>query len=124
MDGRLMIFDGDCAFCSSSARVLRRISRNRIPIRPYQFLKLEDFGLSAELTSKAVYYISGDRRYVAADAIARFLIESKTIWSLAGRILLIPGIRQIAKIVYYWIARNRHRLPGGTPECSLGSSDR
>lgn len=116
-----MIFDGDCAFCSSSARVLRKMTKNRIPIRPYQFLKLEDYALNSELTSKAVYFVDGKTNYVAAEAIAKFLIASKTAWALGGRALLLPGVRALAKRVYYWIAKNRHRLPGGTPECSLGS---
>ena len=118
---QLMIFDGDCAFCSSSARVLRKMTGNRIAIEPYQFLKLEKFDLSEELTSKAVYYVSNQKTYIANYAIAQILIESKSIWSLAGRLMNLPGIRTIANWVYYWVARNRHRLPGGTPECSLRS---
>jgi predicted DCC family thiol-disulfide oxidoreductase YuxK len=119
MDTALMIFDGDCAFCSSSARVLRKMTKGRIPIEPYQRLDLDKYGLAPELTSKAVYYCSGTATFVAAEAIARFLIDSKTIWAAAGRLLLVPGIRWLARIVYYWVARNRYRLPGGTPECQI-----
>jgi predicted DCC family thiol-disulfide oxidoreductase YuxK len=118
----LMIFDGDCAICSSSARVLRKMTKDRIAIEPYQFLKLSDYGLTESDTSKAVYYIS-DKTYVANRAIAQFLIDSKTIWGLAGRLINLPGMNRIAHRVYYWIARNRHRLPGGTPECSLRSNE-
>jgi predicted DCC family thiol-disulfide oxidoreductase YuxK len=51
MESKLMIFDGNCAFCSSSAKVLRKMAKNRIAIRPYQLLKLSDYGLNSELTS-------------------------------------------------------------------------
>lgn len=115
---QLMIFDGDCAFCSSSARLLKKMTKSRIAIEPYQFLNLQEFGLSEELTSKAVYYVS-DQNYVANKAIARALIDSKTSWSILGHLMNLPLIRSIAGWVYYWVARNRHRLPGGTPECSI-----
>ena len=119
MESRLFIFDGDCAFCSSAARVFRKMIRGRVPVTPYQHLDLASLGLSEELTSKAVYYVRDGRFLVAAEAIAQLFIDSKTIWALAGAVLKLPGVKQLARVVYYWIAANRHRLPGGTPECSL-----
>ena len=119
---QVLIFDGDCAFCSSSARLLRKMTKNKIAIEPYQKLDLEALNLSAELTSKAVYFVSGGTRFVAAAAIAQALIESKTPWALAGWFLKLPVIRNIAKPIYYLVAANRHRLPGGTPECRLPQS--
>lgn len=113
-----MIFDGDCAFCSSSARILKKITRGKIAIEPYQLLDLKLFGLTEDQTSKAVYYI-GKKTYVANRAIAQFLIDSKTVWAVFGLLINLPIISWVAEKVYYWIAKNRHRLPGGTPECSL-----
>jgi predicted DCC family thiol-disulfide oxidoreductase YuxK len=98
------------------------MTKNRIPIEPYQKLDLESLGLTSELTSKAVYFVSGNTRFVAAAAMAQALIESKTIWALAGWFLKLPVIRSIAKPVYFLVAANRHRLPGGTPECQLPQS--
>jgi predicted DCC family thiol-disulfide oxidoreductase YuxK len=119
---QVLIFDGDCAFCSSSARLLRRMTNNKIAIEPYQKLDLGSLGLTSELTSKAVYFVSGSKRFVAAAAIAQALIESKTIWALAGWLLKLPVVRNIAKPIYYLVAANRHRLPGGTPECQMPES--
>jgi predicted DCC family thiol-disulfide oxidoreductase YuxK len=119
MDARLFIFDGDCAFCSSAARVFRKMIKEQVPIRPYQKLDLASLGLSEELTSKAVYYVRDGKYFVAAEAIAQLFIDSKTIWRVAGYLLRVPGINHLAERVYYWIAKNRHRLPGGTPECSM-----
>ncbi|MDB4018655.1 DUF393 domain-containing protein [Aquiluna sp.] len=121
---QLLIFDGDCAICSTSARVLKKMIKDRIAIKPYQRLDLAEYGLSSELTSKAVYYISGKKRYVAAAAMAQVLIDSKTIWAVAGWFIKLPLIRTLAKRVYYVIAANRHRLPGGTPECQLPDNER
>jgi predicted DCC family thiol-disulfide oxidoreductase YuxK len=119
MEKRVFIFDGDCAFCSSAARVMRKMTREVTPIRPYQKLDLPALGLSSELTSKAVYYVRDGKYLVAAQAIAQLLIDSKTVFSIFGLILKLPVIRSLAKNVYYWIAKNRHRLPGGKPECKM-----
>jgi predicted DCC family thiol-disulfide oxidoreductase YuxK len=122
MSKQVLIFDGDCAFCSSSARLLRKITKNKIVIEPYQKLDLESLDLTTELTSKAVYFVSSGKRFVAAAAIAQALVESKTPWAIAGWFLKLPVIRNIAKPIYYLVAANRHRLPGGTPECQMPQS--
>jgi len=119
---QVLIFDGDCAFCSSSARLLRKMTKNKIAIEPYQKLDLESLDLTTELTSKAVYFVSNGKRFVAAVAIAQALVESRTPWALVGWFLKLPVIRNIAKPIYYLVAANRHRLPGGTPECQLPQS--
>jgi hypothetical protein len=34
-------------------------------------------------------------------------------------VVRLPGIRAGARVVYRWVSRNRHRLPGGTPACAV-----
>jgi predicted DCC family thiol-disulfide oxidoreductase YuxK len=115
----VFIFDGDCAFCSSSARVLRRMTKNKIAIEPYQFLELAAYGLTAEQGSKAVYFVTQTETFSAAKAIAKCLMAAKTPWSVAGFLMNIPVVISFAELVYVLVAKNRHRLPGGTPECSI-----
>lgn len=115
----VLIFDGDCAFCSSSARLLKKLTKNRIAVEPFQFLQLADYDLNQELTSKAVYYVTKTETFVAARAIARALIDSRTPWAIAGFFMNLPVVVSFAELVYYWVAKNRHKLPGGTPECAL-----
>ena len=95
------------------------MTRSRVPVLPYQRLELAEYSLSKELTEQAVYYVRDGQTWAAADGIAHCLIDSRTFWSLAGRALLLPGICQLARVVYFWVATNRHRLPGGTPECRI-----
>lgn len=95
------------------------MTRELTPIRPYQKLDLVALGLSAELTSKAVYYVRDGKYLVAADAVAQLLIDSKTVYGVLGVILKLPLVKPLARRVYYWIAKNRHRLPGGKPECKM-----
>jgi predicted DCC family thiol-disulfide oxidoreductase YuxK len=115
----ILIFDGDCAFCSSSARVLRKMTRNKVAIEPYQYLDLADYSLTQDQTSKAVYFVTPTDTFSAAKAIARCLIDARTPWSIAGFLLNIPVVISVGELVYTWVSKNRHRLPGGTPECSL-----
>jgi predicted DCC family thiol-disulfide oxidoreductase YuxK len=115
----IFIFDGDCAFCSSSARLLRKITKQKIAIEPYQFLDLASYGLTSEQTARSVYYVTQTESFSAAKAIARCLIDARTPWSIAGFLMNIPVVISVAELVYGWVANNRHRLPGGTPECSL-----
>jgi hypothetical protein len=36
--------------------------------------------------------------------------------------MALPGIRQLAGVVYRLVAKYRHKLPGGTPACKLPQS--
>ena len=53
------------------------------------------------------------------DAIAALLRTSHRAWRLIGRLLQLPPVRALAWPGYRWVARNRHRLPGGTAACAL-----
>lgn len=60
-------------------------------------------------------------RWVGADeAIAAMLGAVGPPWRIAGRALLLPGVSRLAAAGYRLVARNRHRLPGGTPACATG----
>ena len=115
----ILIFDGDCKFCSSSARAFVRMTKNRIAIAPYQRADLAALGLTLAEFEQAVQYVSDKGIQSGHLAIAQGLIDSNTIWSLAGYVLKWPVVTSVAFVVYHWVAKNRHRLPGGTPACSI-----
>ncbi|SCX08019.1 Predicted thiol-disulfide oxidoreductase YuxK, DCC family [Candidatus Aquiluna sp. UB-MaderosW2red] len=120
MDMPILIFDGDCAFCSSSVRVLRRmIGSKRIHTQPYQRLEPALYGLSEKECSEALRFVSERGKFQGSEAVAQVLIESKTPWLIAGRILNLPIISSLANLTYKKIAANRDKLPGGTPECKI-----
>jgi predicted DCC family thiol-disulfide oxidoreductase YuxK len=120
MDKPILIFDGDCAFCSSSVRVLRRmIGSKRILTQPYQRLKPAEYGLTEKECSEALRFVSKNGNFAGSKAVAQVLIESRTPWLVAGRILNLPIISSLANLTYTQIAANRDKLPGGTPECKI-----
>lgn len=115
----LLVFDGDCGFCSTSARAGRRWLR--LPhVEPWQFLDLDALGVSEEACTDAVQWIGVDGEVVSAEhAVIAALRHAGGVWKLLGSMLALPGVRALAGVVYRWVARNRYRLPGGTAACRL-----
>ena len=120
----LLIFDGDCAFCTSSVRFIERRIRRHPRIQSWQRSDLAKLGLTQEQCETAVQLIENGRVTSAHVSIARLLIYGKLGWAVLGYLLLVPGIKQIAGVVYRWVAKNRDRMPGGTAECALPQSER
>lgn len=116
----VLLFDGDCAFCTSCARLLERIGP-RAEIVPWQHADLDELGITAAQAAEAVRWIEPDGTIRAGhEAIAATLSTAKRPWRITGRAILLPGISPLAAAAYRLIARNRHRLPGGTPACATG----
>ncbi|HZX53950.1 MAG TPA: DUF393 domain-containing protein [Ilumatobacteraceae bacterium] len=117
----VLLFDGDCSFCTSCVEWMRRHIRRLDQTVPYQFADLPALGVTAEQCAMAVQWIGSDGKVRSAHlAVAQVLIDAGTGWAVIGRAMLLPGLRQVSGVVYRWIARNRSRLPGGTPACSIG----
>jgi predicted DCC family thiol-disulfide oxidoreductase YuxK len=118
----LLVFDGDCAFCSSTVWWAQRHIRRLPPCAPYQSADLASLGLTAEQCEAAIQFVAADGRLFSAhDAVAEVLRRAGKGWWLLGSLLRMPGVHGLGGVMYRWIARNRHRLPGGTPACSLNN---
>jgi predicted DCC family thiol-disulfide oxidoreductase YuxK len=116
----ILLFDGDCAFCTTCANWAKRHIRRLDPIEPYQFADLDALGVTAEQCESAVQLVGSDGTVVSANlAIAQVLIDAGKGWRVIGLAMRLPGLRQVSGLMYRWVARNRHRLPGGTPACSI-----
>ena len=122
----VMLFDGDCAFCSSSARWLQRWVKPSCRVVPYQHTDLSQWQVTAERAAREVLWV--DRRddvvliRGGAQAIACALRTGVAPWPAVGVALDLPAIRVAASAVYRWVAAHRHRLPGGTPACRLDAA--
>ena len=117
MSARL-VFDGDCGFCTSSANWLAK--GDRVAIVPWQFLDLDAVGLTVEQVSTSVWWLQDERPAEhSSRAIGRALVVRGGVFAWMGRILMVPVVRPPADAVYRLVARNRHRMPGGTPACQM-----
>ena len=115
------VFDGDCGFCTSSAHwIEHRLPAGTARFAPWQRLDLDELGLTpADLEAAAFWVEPGGRRQRGHRAIGAALATAPGFWGLAGRAILVPPLSWLARPVYALIARNRHRMPGGTPACKL-----
>jgi predicted DCC family thiol-disulfide oxidoreductase YuxK len=115
----VLVFDGDCAFCTSSAHLLERIGP-AAEIVAWQLADLDELGITAAQATEAVQWIEADGTVRSGhEAIAAALGTAGWPWRVASRVILLPGISTLAAATYRLIARNRHRLPGGTPACEV-----
>jgi predicted DCC family thiol-disulfide oxidoreductase YuxK len=120
----ILLFDGDCGFCTTSARFIERHVPSTAEILAYQFADLEALGTTADRASREVLWVRGDRVRGGAQAIAGLLIDAGGLWRVLGLVIRLPPFRWIAAGVYHLITVNRFRLPGGTPACALPPRER
>lgn len=122
----MLLFDGDCGICSACARWIDRHIPTPIAVRAWQLSQLEPLRVEVAEVEEAVVLVDVTLRHAAGpDAVAGLLRSSTSaMWRTCGRILALRPVLAVAWPVYRWIARNRHRLPGGTPQCSLPVAER
>ncbi|MBR7836673.1 DUF393 domain-containing protein [Actinospica durhamensis] len=118
-----LVFDGDCAFCTSSVHFAQRHCRPAVRFVPWQELDLEANGLTYDQVTTAVRWLAPDRADgripAGAAAVGRVLLRSRWPWRGFGAVLLIPPFSWLGAGAYKLIAANRQRLPGGTPACAV-----
>jgi predicted DCC family thiol-disulfide oxidoreductase YuxK len=120
----VLLYDGDCAFCTTCARVLERIGPDA-EIVAWQLTDLTELGMTEEQAAEAVQWVQVDGAVRSGhEAIAAVLQTAGGIWRIVGRMFLLPGISWMAARVYRLVADNRQRLPGGTPACAGAERDR
>jgi predicted DCC family thiol-disulfide oxidoreductase YuxK len=116
----VLIFDGDCGFCTSAANTV--VARSSVPIDAvaWQLTDVSDFGLAEAQTAARVYFVTGGEAFGGHLAFAQILLAQRN-WALkaGGWLLTAPPFCWLGSIGYTLVARFRHRLPGGTPACAV-----
>jgi predicted DCC family thiol-disulfide oxidoreductase YuxK len=121
----VFLYDGDCAFCTSCARFIERRIPTAAEVTPWQFADLDGLGVTQAQAEAAVVWVALDGDTAAGpDAVVRLLVDAGSFWRPLGRILGLRPVGWVAWPVYRWVARNRHRMPGGTAACSLPQAER
>jgi predicted DCC family thiol-disulfide oxidoreductase YuxK len=122
----VLLYDGDCAFCTRCAHVVKRIGPDA-EIVAFQLTNLGELEMTKEQAAAALQWVEVDGTVRSGhEAIASMLSSAGRIWKIVGRAVLLPGISWMAAEVYRLVAKNRHRLPGSTPACAAtdGGRDR
>lgn len=121
LDRHVLIYDGDCAFCTLWVNRLR----DALPAFPRavtsQSIDPDEYALSADELARYAWYITPQHQYAGHLATSALLrAQPRVGLRFLGWLLATWPISPIAAGVYHLIARYRHRLPGGTPACDPG----
>ena len=116
----VLIFDGDCGFCTTTANWIEKNSRIAVEIQPYQWAKLADFGLTEKEAADKVQLVVDGKIFAGHHCMAKLLlIQPNLLLRFVGAVMVMPGVDPISAKVYAWVAANRQELPGGTPACKM-----
>lgn len=115
----VLVFDGDCGFCTHSARWAQtRFGLEHV--QPWQALDLAEYGLTEQQCQSAVQWVDADGTASSGhEAVAAVLNQGGPAARAIGRIGLLPGVSTLAALAYRGVARIRHRLPGATDACRI-----
>ena len=120
----LLIFDGDCGFCSRCARFVARRLPTGAEVKPWQRTDLAAYGVAPEQAQYEIVWVGADGRIDGgAQAIARLLLDCGRLWTLPGLLLRVPPFRWLGHGLYRLVANNRYRLPGGSAACKVPSAE-
>jgi len=125
LSGVIIVFDADCGVCQASVAWAKKRDRRGV----LQFVGNDapelPAGVSREETQHTMVVLDGARKLVRADGVARVLRELGG-WAVAGAVLRVPGIRQLANRGYDRFATNRHRVSAalGLRACQLPQKGR
>jgi predicted DCC family thiol-disulfide oxidoreductase YuxK len=115
----VLIFDGDCGFCTWTAEWARRRLPLDVDVTPWQFVEdLSRYGLTQDDVARYAYWVDEHgRSHRGHLAVAEAWRAMGGVWRVLGAVIHVPPVSWLAAVVYSFISRIRHRLPGSTPAC-------
>ena len=121
----LLIFDGDCGFCTRTALWIERRLPPEARVEPWQSLDLASLGLTEADVNTAAWWQAHDGAQPVRGhtAVGQSLIAAGGLWKPIGWLIAHPPVGWIARLAYALVARNRSRMPGATDSCRLDTPD-
>ena len=118
--GGIILFDGTCAFCERSVRLIATRDNGYFRFgasqNPEGRALLEQFGTSRE-AARSIILIEGDRIHLRSDAVLRIARRMRAPWKYAGVFLWVP--RPVRDVVYRLVAAIRIRIAGTSNACEI-----
>lgn len=111
----IVLYDGECALCQKSVRLLRRLDwRKRLAYhdaRDVGHLPPTSVTLEPNRLLEEMHVLTADRTQALAgfQAIRRIAWLVPLLWPIAP-LLYLPGVPRLGQRVYLWIAQNRFGL--------------
>ena len=117
----VLIYDGDCQFCRLSLDYGIRILKNFPLYVAFQRINPQDFGLTQDQVRSQIWTVRAGKPPSGGHLAVGVLLamQSNPFYRVLGWLVRTPPTSWLAKKLYFFIAANRHRLPGGSRECKL-----
>lgn len=121
---QVLIYDGDCKFCQLSLEFGIRHLKTFPKYVAFQKIDPTKFGLTIDQVRTQIWLVdqgSGSTKpkggHLAAGQI--LTMQRNLFYKALGWLIKTPPTSFLADVVYRWVAKNRHRLPGGSRQCKL-----
>lgn len=126
LDRPTYLVDGRCGFCVTWMRRVQRLFPGTFDAVSLYDFDLASVDLDLEQCTRVGHFLKPvDGRILirsGSQSWAGILLEQGPAVSWVGRLMGRPPVRAVADLVYSSVARNRQRLPGGTPVCSANET--
>lgn len=108
-----LIYDDTCPICLASIEKLRQTDTlglvEAVPLSDPKLPHGKNIPSEHELRNAVHLFDDTGKMYRGADAVARLMsIFPKSAW--LGKLMQLPGVRQVARGVYALVAKNRVNL--------------
>jgi predicted DCC family thiol-disulfide oxidoreductase YuxK len=115
----LVIFDGTCAFCQRSIRIVRALDWLRLlPAEDFVTASARDPRVARSALDEGIRVQSRDGSMsIGIDAV-RAMTLRMPLFAWLGVLLYVPPVRWIGGKAYAWISARRHAL-GGKASCEI-----
>ncbi len=126
----LVLYDGHCAFCQRSVRLLRRLDwlgkLSYLDFRDEQRLAAEKIPIPPARLSEEMHLIApGERKFYHGFGALRWIAWRLPVLWLAAPLFYLPGVPEFGQRAYLWVARNRFQLvPCHGGVCSLPRNEK
>lgn len=118
-----LVYDGDCAFCTRCVTWAQRRLRYQPEVLALRSADLGTLGIGRTDAERSVQWVAPDGSVSSgARAVGQWWWRSGGWWRFPGALCLVPPTSWVAEAVYRLVARNRHRLPGGSDACAVERS--
>lgn len=121
----LVVFDGDCVFCSRSMRIVSRLDhRRRIRMTPAQGALGQALYRHVGLPTdrfETFLVLAGGLTFQRSDALVALARELPPPWRTLRLLSVVP--RGLRDVVYGLLARHRYRLFGRREACGLADPE-
>jgi predicted DCC family thiol-disulfide oxidoreductase YuxK len=122
----VVFFDGDCAFCSRSIRLLASLDRlDHIRLSPLQGPLAAEKGLGRYASeaegSMVVFRESDGSVFTHSSSVLEMARALGVPWALFSIFAVVP--KPLRDAIYKWIAGNRYRWFGKADVCQLPTED-